>query len=397
MNVKNLIVYIVLFMLCASARAQYVQSSTKIIMDEIEQYQLQNQSTKANELLDTGIENTTAPADLAYLYAYKTGIYASIDSLLMAKEYADQSMKYAQRAKTNTAMAVAYRARAFLNNRMNIPDAVVKDALDGLKEVENTEEDPVTKYNLNSLLYGAYSKWDDVEKMENYIRKALIYAVKANSINLQVNAINGISSMYLAKFKKEKDHHLRDSVIYYLENSFELQKHNTDKVNGNTFVITCINIANYYLDLSTDDLSIREENALKYLHLAEEKLRNNEATSEKWMNIFGIKSGFAKKQNEPQIAEKYLLQGLSQLINSNGNYYKLEYAVNKDLAGLSRERDDLKSALAYQQRAEELLKKIFNEQQLFNAQKLEVQYETDKTVQELNLSKERENFNRRQN
>src|SRR5690606_9801287 len=84
------------------------------------------------------------------------------------------------------------------------------------------------------------------------------------------------------------------------------------------------------------------------------------------------------------------------LMNANGNFFRLEYNVNKDLAELAGKRDDLKAALTYQQRAEELLKKSFNEQQLFNAQKLEVQYETAKKDQELQLSKEREAFSRKQ-
>ena len=76
-------------------------------------------------------------------------------------------------------------------------------------------------------------------------------------------------------------------------------------------MITCINLANYYLDLSTEELSVREQKAFEYLGLAEEKLRKNEATSKKWMNIFGIKSGFSKKQENLVLAEQYLFQGLS--------------------------------------------------------------------------------------
>ncbi|QQT25360.1 MULTISPECIES: hypothetical protein [Sphingobacterium] len=389
--------HIIIFLLCSSAKAQHIESSTKKILDEFDEYQLQNRSSEASKLLHSSINITEKPADLAYLYAYQSGIYVSMDSLLLAKKLADLSMKNAQKAKSKTALAVAYRAKAFLNNRMDMPDAVVRDALEGLKQVENTDEDLATKYHLNYLLYGAYSKWDDSDKMEHYIRRARYYAVKAKNINLQVNISNGISSMYLTRYKKEKNKDLLDSSFYYLNNSFEQQKLNPEKVSGNTFVITCINIANYYLDFSTEQLSTREQKAYEYLGLVEEKLVNKKATSEKWMNVFGIKSGFAKKQGNFTLAEKYLLQGLSQLMNANGNFFRLEYAVNKDLAELAGRRNDLKVALTYQQRAEDLLKKSFNEQQLFNAQKLEVQYETTKKDQELKLSKQREDFRRKQN
>src|SRR5690606_26917510 len=150
---------------------------------------------------------------------------------------------------------------AFLNNVMNLPDSVVKDALEGLKQVENNDDDPSTKYHLNYLLYGAYSKWDDSEKMENYIRQAQYYALKANSINLQANVNNGISSMYLTRYKKKPQQNLLDSSFHYLKNSFALQQQHPEKVSGNTFVITCINLANYYLDFSQEDLPSREQKA----------------------------------------------------------------------------------------------------------------------------------------
>lgn len=397
MKLKSIVYCIIIFLLYSSVRAQYIQPSTKETLDKLDKLQLHNQSAEAIKVLEAGIKATASDADLAYLYAYQSTIYASMDSLLTGKRLADQSMEYAKRSKANTSLAVAYRARAFLNNVMNIPDSVVKDALEGLKLVQNTDEDLQTKYQLNYLLYGAYSKWENSEKMEYYIRKARIYALKTNNFNLQANVSNGISSMYLTRYKKNQQQILLDSSFHYLNNSFELQQQHPDRISGNTFVITCINLANYYLDFSRESLPVSEQKAFQYLELAEEKLKKNEATAEKWMNVFGIKSGFAKKQGNIALAEKYLLQGLGRLMSSKGNYYKLEYAVNKDLADLAQMRNDIKSALTYQQRAEGLLKKSFNEQQLFNAQKLEVQYEIAKKNQELILLKQREDFRRRQN
>lgn len=396
MKTIYILYHLMVFCLSTVVCAQHIRPSTKNILDKVQQLQLRNLSDEAIKLLDAGIQSTAVPADLAYLYAYQSSMYASIDSLLTAKRLIDHSLENAKKSKSPTSLAVAYRAKAFLDNVMNIPDEVVKGALEGLKQVEHTDDDLITKYHLNYLLYGAYSKWDDGEKMENYIRKARYYALKSHNINLQVNVNNGISSMYLTRYRKNPRRNLLDSSYYYLNNSFELQRQNPEKVSGNTFVITCINLANYYLDFSTEQLSVREREAAKYLGLAEEKLKKNEATSEKWMNVFGIKSDFAKKQGNASLAEQYLLQGLSKLMDAHGNYFKLEYTVNKALADLATKRNDFKAVLGYQQRAEELLKKSFNEQQLFNAQKLEVQYETAKKDQELQLLKEREAFSRKQ-
>ncbi len=396
MKKKHILYYLIILFINNYATAQHIQPGTKAVLDKLEQYQLHNQSAEAIKVLDIGIKSINSPADLAYLYAYKSSIYASIDSLLMAKRLSDLSFENAKKSKKPTSLAVAFRAKAFLNNVMNLPDLVVKDALDGLKLIEKSDEDPVTKYHLNYLLYGAYSKWDDDQKMERYIHEAQYYALKSGNVNLQVNVNNGISSIYLMRYRKKTQQSLLDSSFHYLDNSFKLLQQHPERVSGNTSVITYINLANYYLDFSTKELSIREQKASEYLSLGEEILKKHEATPEKWMNIFGIKSGFAKKQGNVQLAEQYLLLGLSQLMKANGNYFRLEYTVNKDLAELAGKRSDLKAELAYQQRAEELLKKSFNEQQLFNAQKLEVQYETSKKDQELQLLKEREAFGRKQ-
>lgn len=398
MKTLSVLYILAAYLLCtATVKSQSLSPSTTKVLDQLEYFHLHNQPEEALNLLATEIENTSETTDLAYFYSYQSTIYATKDSLLLSKKLIDLSMENARKSGNKNALAMAYRGKAFLANAMNMPDVVVKDAIEGLKQIENNDEDPTTKYSLNYLLYGAYSKWDDSEKMETYIRKAQHYALMAENVNLQVNVNNGLSSMYQARFKKTSESQLLDSSYYYLSQSFALQQKNPEKVSGNTFVITCINLANYFLDYSPENLAERKEKAYRYLDLAEEKLKADEASQEKWMNVFGIKSGFAKKEGNPALAEKYLLQGLSHLVASNKNYYRLEYAVNKDLADLAFKRNDTEAALQFQQKAEELLKKSFNEQQLFNVQKLEVQYETEKKDKELQLLKEREAFNRKQN
>src|SRR5690606_37035257 len=86
-----------------------------------------------------------------------------------------------------------------------------------------------------------------------------------------------------------------------------------------------------------------------------------------------------------------------QLMGDDRNHFKLEYLVNIELADISKKKNDLRSALTYQQKAEELLRKSFDAQQLWNAQKLEIQYETDKKDQQLELLNERADFRKRQN
>lgn len=389
--------FITLFLLCTVAKSQNILESTKQVLDSVEQLQMQNKTQDAIETLKRAIRRTSSSDDLAYLYAYQSGLYISIDSLLTGKNLLNRSLEAAEKAKNNTSKAVAYRAKAYLNYHLNLPDAVVKDAHTGLKYLEGNNTDLTTKYYLNYLLYSTYSRWVDEEKMEKYILKCKQYAIEANDINLQVNVNNGLSSMYLARYRKTMQTSMLDSTFLYLNKSFELHQSNPKKVSNDTFVITCINMANYYLEFSSEPMEIRKEKAFHYLQLAEGKLQKKEASSEKWINVFGIKSGFAREEGDISLAEQYLLQGLSLLMSDKGNYFKLEYKVNKELAGIAVKRNDLKSALDYQERAEGLLKKSFDEQQLLNAQKLEIQYETEKKDQQLKLLKERETFRKKQN
>jgi len=376
--------------------AQHITDSTQQILDEVEQFLLDNEMDKAIGVLENGITSTVSSDDLAYLYAYQSSLYISKDSLLLGKRLLDMSLDHAEKSQQGTSKAIAYRAKAYLNNIMNVPDAVVDDALKGLKFVEGNEDDLVTKYHLNYLLYGAYSKWGDDDKMEKYIRECQHYASRSKNVNLQVNVANGMSSMYRARLRKTGENNLLDSSYRYLNHAFSLYEKYPEKVSGNTMVITCINLANYYLE-NDGDAATNEQKAFEYLKLAEQKLQEKRASSEKWINVFGIKSGFAKKQGNLELAEQYLLQGLSQLMGGSGNYFRLEYAVNKDLADLALKKNDVRAALTYQQRAEELLYKSFDEQQLLNAQKLEVQYETEKKDQQLKLLGEREAFRKKQN
>ena len=393
-NICWLLITLVVPCLCFG---QAVTPATRQLLDKLESYQLHNQSEQAVALLSRGIKATDNGSDLAYLYAYQATIYASMDSLLISQRLIDASFEAAAKTKAPAAMAAAYRASAFLSNLLNNQDAVVSAALKGLKLVEKDSSDPRTKYQLNYLLYSVYSKWNNSEKMSYYIGEAERFAQQAADPNLQVNVLNGLSSMFLASYNKTKEAALLDSSFYYLNRSLDLIEANPEKVSGNTYVIICINLANYYLEHSHEAAALREQKAFSYLDLAAKRLNKEEASPEKWGNLYGIKSGFAMQKGDLALAETYLLEGVKRLHQSSGHYYRLGYQLNKALADVATERKEYKTALQYQEEAEQLLSKQFNQQQLLNAQKLEVQYEAERKDQQLERATERESFRKRQN
>ena len=397
MRIGYIVLSLILLLPWSAAHAQRVSAGTEAVLDSFERLQSHNKPLEALELLQAATRKTSTAGDLAYLYAFQSALYTSMDSLRAGKEMLDLSMENAEKSKKNTSMAVAYRAKAFINYILNLPDATVEDALTGLRYLGDSDEDPITAYNLNYLLYSIYSRWDDEEKMRKYIGICAEYAAKAESPNLQVNVNNGLASMYLAKYRKTHQAADRDSNLYYLNNAFALYQAHPEEVSGNTTAIICINLAFHYLELVSGDIATRKQHAFEYLDIAEEKLRNKQATAEKWANVYGIRNEFAQQEGNLSLAEQYLQQGLVQLISDSDPHFKLQQLINESLSAIAQRKNDFRAALMYQKRADEMLRKAFDEQQLQNAQKLEIQYETEKKDQQLQLLNERAEFRKRQN
>lgn len=346
---------------------------------------------EALKILNIRIAQTqNEPGDLAHLYSYKSSFYVTRDSLKAAKTNLDLSFSNAEKSKSKTAKAMALRARAGLNRYLDLKDEVVKDAGEALQLLESSgENNDDTKAFLNYMLYGAFSKWKDIPQMEKYLREAEKFAAKSENKNILANVYNGYSSVNLAKFNKEKSKKFADSSLIFLKKSFQLKEQFPKQVSANTFAITCINIANFYLENSGENLPENRSRAFQYLDIAEKELQNNNSASELWINIYGIRSDFAIAENNFPLAEQYLLMGLKKAEESKSASPDAEYMVYKRLSEISAKQNKPENALSYQNKAESFLKKVFDEKQAFNSQKLEIQYETEKKNEELKLQKNR--------
>src|SRR5690606_7813407 len=115
MDLKKALFYMALLFSCCLCRAQYIFSSTQQVLDRVEQLQLRNKGQELLPVLAVAIHSTHPPADLAYLYAYKSSWYLSQDSPLQGKRFLDLSLQHAAQSGRNTSRAIPYRAKAFLN------------------------------------------------------------------------------------------------------------------------------------------------------------------------------------------------------------------------------------------------------------------------------------------
>ena len=395
---RNILI-LVLLLINFSGFGQSLLNGTQEVIDQVEALNLKNQDDKSMDLLNQALKNpANGPDDIIYLNTYKSGILFERDSLKLGSATVDLVIDQIDNTSNPVTKAMALRARAFMNSYLNLTDLVVKDSQEALKLLENEKNVDHLKYYFNYLIYASYTGWDENNKMEHYIRECDKYAQKTDNKNYIANVQLGYASVYLNKYRKSKEKKDIDSNFFYLQRAYQLFEEFPSKVSSNTLVVAAINLANYYLEYDNGPIAKRKELAYKYLDEAEIELKNDRARFSRWINIYGIKSDFAVKEGNTALAEQYLIEGLSKLDSRRDNsLFRLEYLLFKHLADLSEKKGDIKSALNYQKKSESVLKQNFDQQQITNTQKLEIQYETEKKDQQLKLLGETADLRQRQN
>lgn len=390
---------LVLFIVCHTVMAQDLLKGTREVIKEIERFDLKNQDDKAIQLLENALKNpANTTDDLILLKSHLSGKYFEIDSLKLGSQLVDEVMELSKNTQSPVSKALAYRARAYMNSVLNLSDLVIKDSKEGLKLLENVEGEDRMKYFLNYLIYAVYSGWNESDKMEEYINLCKRYAVQSGDPNLIANVHLGQASVYINRYRKEKQKADLDSNYKHLQAAYKLFQEHPEQVSSNTFVVVSVNLANNLLEFSTAPLEERRVQAYRYLDAAEVELKNNRARFSRWINIYGIRSEFAMKQGNLALAEQYLIEAVSRVQGRRDNsLLKLEYTVYKALVSLSEKKGDLQSALNYQKTAEKILSDNFNQQMIMSAQKLDIQYEIEKKDEQLKLLTETASLRQRQN
>jgi len=382
-----------------SAFGQGLLKGTDDVVKQVDLLNLKNQDDESLELIDRALKNpANGPDDLIYLYTYKSGLLLEKDSLKLGSHFVDLSLEQMDKTNIPLSKAMALRARADLNSYLNLTDQVIKDSKDALKILEREKDANQLKYFFNYLIYATYSGWNDSDKMEQYIKECEKYAFLANNQNLIANVHLGYASVYLYRYRKNNIKAELDSNYYHLDKAYKLFEKYPSQVSSNVFVVACINLANYLLEFANDPIDDRKKIAYNYLNKAEEELKNDRARFNRWINIYGIKSDFALKEGNITLAEQYLIEAINRLDSRRDNsLLKLEYSLYKHLSDLSEKKGDNTSALNYQKKSENILKQNFDQQQITNAQKLEIQYEIEKKDNQLKLLGETAELRQRQN
>ena len=379
--------------------SQSTLQGTQSVIDQVEQMGLKNQDKEAIELIDQALKNpANGPDDFIYLYSYKSGIALENDSLKLGNELVDLCLDYAKQTSRPLSKVMALRAKAYLNSYLNLTDQVIKDSKEALKILEEEKEAYNLKYYFNYLIYATYSGWDESDKMLHYIKECEKFAKLSENPNNIAKVHLGYASVYLNQYRKNNQKNDLDSNSYHLNKAYQIFEQHPSEVSSNTFVVACVNLANYQLEFANAPIQDRKAIAFKFLDSAEVELKNDRARFSRWINIYGIRSDFALKEGNVQLAEQYLIEAIGRLDSRKDNsLLRLEFSLYKHLADLSEKKGDINSALNYQKKAEAVLKQNFDQQQITNAQKLEIQYETEKKDQQLKLLGETAELRKNQN
>ncbi|MEY8760025.1 helix-turn-helix transcriptional regulator [Chryseobacterium tongliaoense] len=322
-------------------------------------------------------------------YTLLTVIKANNQQLSALKQTSDSALVLAQQAKNPAAMAYGYYAQAFLYKTLDDPEKRIKFCQLGLKEQEKSP-DPYIAAKLYYQLYAAHSDWNNIKQVNSYARKATQNALKTKDYNLLSNCYAALSVAHEYNYNASQEKKELDSVLFYLQKAETLYLKYPKQVAKYTHAITCINIANVYLKYFPDTDKTAESKAVYYAQSAGNILKNVPNTQEVTASSLGILSEYASRKGNTALAETYLLEAYNLMKTGEHPYYYTLINVVESLSRFYKGQGDFKKALEFQEEVTQYSNKNFNQKQALNAQKLEIQFETEKKNNEVRILKERE-------
>ncbi|SHE75423.1 helix-turn-helix transcriptional regulator [Pedobacter caeni] len=326
-------------------------------------------------------------------YVILTNIYAVTQQFAAMKSASDSALFIAREHNQPGAMAYAWYGRVVLYKALSNADEVVKYSQMALKALEKMD-DPYLMSKVYYQLYAVNSGWNNVAKVNLYARKVADNALKAKDYNALSNGYTALSVAYEYNYTASKNKAELDSVLFYLNKAEALYQQYPGKVADHTYAIGCINMANYYLRYFPENDQLARNNGILYANKARSVLKNSLRNQQIIASSLGILSEYARREGDLGLMETYLLQAHEVMkTEKDPSYYTLINVVQA-LADMYEKKGEYPKALSFQKLITEYNNKSFNKEQATNAQKLEIQYETEKKNNEMLVLRERESSRR---
>src|SRR5690606_29252035 len=152
-------------------------------------------------------------------------------------------------------------------NFLNVGDLTVDHAQQALQLLRD-EHDPVVSARANYLLYGVYSRWDNLELCNKYARAAISAAEEADDEETLANALSAYSVVMEFQYRSTDDRRYLDSMQHYLQQSIDVYKQHPREVGIRTYAIANINMANYYFRYGVSDRPEVQDSIITYTETA---------------------------------------------------------------------------------------------------------------------------------
>nr|WP_276899226.1 hypothetical protein [Pedobacter kyonggii] len=328
-------------------------------------------------------------------YTMLVNVYANTKQFALLKKTSDATLSIGQKAQQPMALAYAYYAQALFYNAIDNNELVTKYCQMGLKMLDKNS-DPYLTAKIYYQLYALNTRWDDVKNVNRYAQKATESALKTTDYNLLSNCYIALSVAANYNFIATKRELQRDSIIYYLNKVQHLYKQYPQYIARKTYALSCINSADYYLRYFPDTDNAAKANAIQYASMANEVMRGVLNGEEVRASSLGILSEYAKRDKNTVMAEGYLQEAYSIMNSQQTPYYYTLINIVTALSSFYEQNGNYEKALEFQKKATAYNSKLFDQKQALNAQKLEVQYETEKKNNEVQLLKQSEKYAQQQ-
>lgn len=328
------------------------------------------------------------PLLLAKLYGELSKQYLISSDYGKAKSYAEKSLRTGQKAQHALAEAYGYIAVSSYYNYLDIGDLAVSNAQQALKLLRN-KRDFFLQSRAYYILYGVYSRWNDIALTEKYARLSINAAIEGKNDEMLSNAYSAYSIAMEYRYNQKKEQQYLDSMKLYLHKSADVYRRSPETAGVRSYSIANINLANYFFTYQPLDQQSTRDSILYYTDIAR---RFSQASDKNYVimgNVNGLLAELANLQGNSQMAEAYLMDSYIHLTAlATPSYYTLSN-VAQGLSDLHRKRGDYEKALFYQKKKEGFNDKIFNETQMLAAKKLEAQYENKRLLEDIKQTSEK--------
>lgn len=332
----------------------------------------------------------------AKAYTLLVNIKSNARQLTTLMKTSDSALFMAQQAKDPVAMAYAYYARVLLYKTLDDAENVVKNCQSGLKELEKQMDHNIAG-KFYYQLYVVNSDWNNEDKVNFYARKATENILQTKDYNMLSNCYSALSIAHEYNYHTRKEKRELDSTLFYLNQSEALYRQYPGQVADQTYAIACINIANCYQKYFPETDKTAKARAIHFANTARTVLKDASHSQEVVASSLGILSEYARKANNHAQEERYLLDAYAVMQTEQHPYYHTMINVVTALSTLYKQKGDYQKALKFQEEVTAYSNKNFSQKQAQNAQKLEIQYETEKKDNEMKILKEREKSRMLQN